>query len=258
MAHKLTQSNAQVNIQSLELPGVPEEDKRRLLKSPLLSGLPAEVTHQMLASGKMNTLKRGELLFMDGDEVQGFSFILAGKLKEYFPTSDGTEVLRRILFPGNYISLHKIFKRESRYTYFGEAVCSMRFFSWPRESFTALMTTQPALSINVAEVLSEYVESSYRHNCLCRKTLAIAKVAGYLLKKSLPTCQDDLCYCDVQHTPCKADLRPLNLAAMDVCLARETFSRALSSLQEKGHIRVKNGVADILDVEELKRISGVV
>ncbi len=230
----------------------------RLLRSPLLSGLPPEITHQLLALGKMNTLKRGELLFMDGDQIQGFYFILSGKIKEYYPTSDGTECLRRILFPGNYLSLHKIFERESRYTYFGEAVCSIRFFSWPRESFTALMATQPALSINVAEVLSDHLENSYRHNCLCRKTLAIAKVAGYLLKKSLHICQNELCYCDVQHAPCKADLRPLNLAAMDICLARETFSRALSSLQEKGHIRVKNGVADILDIEELKRISGAV
>jgi len=236
--------------------GVTSKDQTRLLESPLLNPLTPVLQNDLLRTGAIHSLKKGELLFMAGDSVDSIYYLLSGKLKEYYSTEAGEVCLRRILIPGSYISLHLIFTQQQTYSYTCEAVKHSRYFTWKTKEFWKILMQEPSLGLQVAAVLSCYIENSCRLHCLCRKTQAVPRVAGYLLRQCNPILQNSLCSC--KNKPYfQANLRPLELSANNLCLARETFSRALSSLQEKHFIRMKNGVVDIIDPDALKRISGI-
>ena len=232
------------NIRSGRMAGTPAV----LEQSPLFDTLPVTLQHTLAGLGKMRSLKKGELLFMAGDPVDAVFFLFSGKLKEYFSTESGEVCLRRLILPGAYVSLHSVFMDRPIYSYTCEAVRPTEYFVWKSRDFLELLIREPALGYRTAVVLSGYIEDSCRLQCLCRKTQAIPRVAGYLLRHAVlpgPHTKGGL----------QANIRPLELTASNICLARETFSRALSALQENGYIRTRGGVAEILDIKGLKQIS---
>lgn len=228
-------------------------DRRVVLHSPLLQNLPSEIQNLLLRIGATRSLRRGEHLFGEGQELAAFYYVLAGRLKEYYPAGADDQCLRRVVLPGQYISLHLMLTEAPVHTYSTQAIGAARCFTWHFDEFRDIMRREPLVALQVSRVLAEHVEQFCRHACLCRKSRALAKVAGYLLSKyrHLSLNPEDM----VKGQKVQTDLRPFDLAAAEICTARETFSRALSCLQERRLIRVENGVVDILDVDGLKKIS---
>jgi CRP-like cAMP-binding protein len=233
------------------------KERTGLLYSPLLLRLSPELQQQLQTMAIFRPLRRGEHLFFEGEPIRQFHYLLSGRIKEYYPTSEGEQCLRHIALPGHYLSLHQLLSRHINYSYSAMAIAASHCWSWPIDFFSDLMHRDPAVSMQVVRLLSENVEHSCRHTCLCRKSRALAKVAGYLLSKSRQlTRQARLIG---SKTPSvQIDLRPLELAADEICLARETFSRALSCLTEQGLVHVRHGVVELLNEEGLIQVSKVV
>lgn len=228
-----------------------------LLNSSLISGLAPDLQNELVGIGSPCKWEKGEHLFMDGDRVEKFYYLFSGKVREYYFNSSGEEFLRRVVYPNNYISLHNVFNITGSYTYYGEALNPTTAFSWPVAAFMEILYRNPALGLQIAIVLSTIIEHSSRQNCLCRKARSSQKVAGYLLSKQR-SCSNDI-GCDPDTTECcrRVDLRPISLAAQDVCMARETFSRILISFQKNNIIRNNRGVITILAIDLLKEICGI-
>jgi CRP-like cAMP-binding protein len=232
------------------------QDQAWLLRTPLLQNLEADIQQQLQLMGSVRTLRKGEYLFLEGEAISSFHYVITGRIKEYYPAGGGGQCLRRIALPGHYLSLHQLFSGRINYSYSAMAIASARCWSWPTSLFHDLMHREPTLALQVARLLSENVEHSCRHACLCRKSRALSKVAGYLLSKNRQMAQQ-LRMMGGREPRIRIDLRPLELAAAEICLARETFSRALSCLDERDMIRVEYGVVELLDEEGLKQISAV-
>ena len=245
-----------VNTQTQVADSSTVQDRSALLRSPLLVGLRSDIQHQLQHMAVLRRMRRGEYLFLDGEPIRSFHYLLNGRIKEYYPACDGEQCLRHIALPGHYLSLHQLLSGKPHYTYSAMAIAASRCWSWPIDFFLNLMHQEATLSVQVIRLLSQNVESSCRHNCLCRKSRALAKVAGYLLSKNRQmTSQARMM--GSQAPRIRIDLRPLELAAAEICLARETFSRALSCLDDRGLIQVVYGVVELLDEEGLKKISAV-
>jgi CRP-like cAMP-binding protein len=152
--------------------------------------------------------------------------------------------LRCIQIPGSYISLHMTFTETRRYSYYCEALNPSTCFSWDAEFFLRLARQEPSFGFHVAAAMSGYFEDSCRLNCICRNPQAASRVAGYLLHRC------------ANRAKMSIDIRPVGLTAHDVCLRRETFSKVLASLKKKNIIRMQKGIVEILDIDELKKISG--
>ena len=236
------------------IPGLSIEEREVLTHSPLLDDLTHELPQKLLQMGKARSLNKGEFLFMAGDKVTEVYCLLSGKLNEYYASASGNTCLRCIQSPGSCGSLQMLFGSESHHSYYCEALKPSTIFSWDIGELRKLSQQEPALGLRVASVISGYFESSCRLNCVCRKPQASSRVAGYLLCR----CE----HMDQQATDfrtCRygmqADIRPLRIAARDICLSRETFSKVLTALQKKNIIRMQNGIAEILDIEGLRKIS---
>ena len=241
----------------LDIPELLYEDRLSLINSPLFENSCPALQNNLLENGFVRKRQKGEHLFMEGDEVDSMFFLLTGKAREYYPTSDGNDCQRQIFCPGKYISLHRIFSSCSIYSYSCEALSNTVSFCWKMGHLRRLVQQEPGFGCQVANILSNYIESSCRHNCLCRKTQALARVSGFLLSKYQAISRNNLRISTGRNQTIEIDLRPLAFSANDICLARETFSRALSSLQDRGLIRVKFGRIELLDIESLKRLSGI-
>jgi CRP-like cAMP-binding protein len=98
---------------------------------------------------------------------------------------------------------------------------------------------------------------SCRHACLCRKTLAVSRVAGYLLSQHRGLCCPENRTCPLERIPTTLNISPMALTANELCLARETFSRALSQLQRNNLIRISHGEVELIDIGRLKQVSGI-
>ena len=227
-----------------------------LLNSSLVRGLSISLQNKLLSIGSSGIWKKGDHLFMEGSRVERFYYLFSGKVREYYFNSSGEEFLRRVVYPDHYISLHNIFNTNRTYTYYSEVLTTINAFSWPVDAFLDILCSNPELGLHVATVLSMTIERSCRQNCLCRKARGTQKVAGYLLSKQ-KSCYSTSSYCPEAECCRKIDLRPVSLAAQEVCMARETFSRILISFQKKKIISTNRGMITILDSDTLKAICGI-
>ncbi len=228
--------------------------EENLSNSPMFRNMPKEVVLALFQNGYTRKLKRGQYLFFDGEEVRRLYYVQTGRIREFYSPSQGREYLRRILMPGDYISLHQMLNEEHAYTYSCSALIETKLFAWNINEFRELLGKFPALALRVAQITSSCMEISCRQHCLCRKPKAIARVAGYILSK-----QDQIRRnLDFDGQTCiavRTDLRPMESTAGELCLVRETFSRALSTLQKQGLIKLQRGIVEIVDRDGLREIS---
>lgn len=230
---------------------------KQMLDTPLFQGLSSRIKDELFLMGSVRQWKRNDYLFLAGSPVKSIFYLLHGKIKEYYSDGFGDEFLRRIFYPENYISLHSVIDNEQNYSYNCMVVRSAECFILPAKPFHDLLRKEPELALKVATLLCREYENSCRKNCLCKKKQPVSRVAGYLLSKQGSPGNIKKGYCDKQCCKGQVDLRPIGLAASDVCLARETFSRALITLHEQNVVSSNRGVVDILDEETLKVICGI-
>ena len=226
-----------------------------LMQSMLMTELPAELQEKLLSAGRICLWARGEQLFMDGFAIDHFYYIISGKVKEFYYNGGGDEYLRRLIYPGCYISLHSLFNEETVHSYSCESLVETEGIAWPADFFMDLLDASPQLGMRVARILSSNYERTCRNICLCKKKSARARVAGYLLSKLNPDC--DYHKCNLLHGCKQVDLRPISIAAEDICLARETLTRNLAVLHKEGMIKQNRGLVTIVDKEALKAASGI-
>ncbi|MGI6656183.1 MAG: Crp/Fnr family transcriptional regulator [Desulfobulbus sp.] len=237
-------------------PPLPPASRRLLNQSLLLCTLEPELREELIELGSLQTWKRGTYLFDEDSPIRHFFLLLAGKVREYYCGSSGTEYLRRLARPGAYIGLHSAFSKRDHYSHRCQALTAVTTFTWPTEPFMEYLGRHPDIGLTVSAILADHFEHSCRRNCLCRKPTARGRVAGYLLSRLCRQCRRQWgCPADTgrEHF---LDLWPLTHAAEDINLTREAFSRALSSLQKEGILRCDNGKITIFDIEALKAISG--
>lgn len=228
-----------------------------LLNSALISGLSRTVQDKLLCIGTLQQWEKSDYLFSDGIRVERFYYLFSGKVREYYLNDSGEEILRSVILPDNYISLHIAFSKSRIYPYYGEALTESTTYSWPVGEFLDILNQVPELGLQTAAALSETVELTCRQNCLCKKPRSAQRVAGYLLSKQQDFCPE---YSGYDRANCceMIDVRPLGVAAQELCLSRETFTRILSTFQKKNIIRNNKGVITILDTDSLKDIYGTI
>ncbi len=223
------------------------------LEEQLLHALPDDLKSRILTSGQITSWKKNQHLYRCGDPIDNLYFLLTGKLKDYYCDSSGTEFLRRIILPNDMVAVycpcHPVLQHSSSCC----ALCSSSTFRLSRIEFDQLARTHIQLASNLTTFAIRQGERSCRYNCLIRKRLAKARVAGYLLSRmqDRPVTEGE----PLPENTVVINLRPLNLAADEICLARETFSRILIELEREQLITNNRGTVTIRRQDSLMAIS---
>jgi CRP/FNR family transcriptional regulator len=193
--------------------------------------------------GSMRKLKKGEILFFEGDEATGFFVLLSGRVRVYKASPDGKEYTLHIISPGQMFAEAAIFGG-SVFPANCIAMEDSTVSFFPRDGFISLITGSPQISLKMIIALSRFVrEFNQQIESLSLKEVS-ARLASYLLRASEIAGTEKL---TLETT--KSEL------ATSLGTISETLSRNLRYLRDLGVVRVDGKTIEILDRDRLESIA---
>ncbi len=211
---------------------------------PLFSGLTGDQLKTLASIAVRMAFNRGEIIFQDGDKGNGIYIVESGKIKVYKLSLDGKEQILHIFGPGHTFGEVPVFQGKS----FPASAMTLEpsdIVFLPRDRFVDLISTTPALSMNMLADLSRRLRAfTLQIEALSLKEVP-ARLAAYILTLSKE-----------QKTPEQVRL-PISKAQLANLIGTtpETISRMLKKMGDTGLIDVHTKTIDILDKDELIELS---
>jgi CRP-like cAMP-binding protein len=209
-----------------------------LRQGPLFNALDDEAADALRASMTESRLRRGDVLFHEGDSGDKLYIVTDGKVKLGRSSSDGRENLLAILGPGQMFGELSLFDpgpRSATVT----AVTDTQFLSLSHEDLLRWLEGRPA----VARGLLLQLASRLRKANDVAADLVFSDVPGRVAKALLDLADR----VHVHH-----DLTQEELAQL-VGASRETVNKALADFASRGWLRLEPRSVVIMDIERLRR-----
>ncbi len=210
----------------------------------LFSGLTGEEYRNLAAIVVDQAFNRGEIIFSEGDEGNGFYLVVEGRIKIYKLSPEGKEQILHLWGPGEPFGEAALFAGWN-FPAHAEAYEKSRVFFFPRAAFANLIKANPSLALNMLATLSIRL---HRFASLI-EDLSLKEVPGrlaaYLL--DLSRRQDD-------SDNVTLDLAKGQLASL-LGTIPETMSRMLAMMVKQGLLRTDGPRIEILDRENLEALA---
>ncbi len=221
-------------------------DSEGLRNAPLFRGLDDEAAQALSASMQESRIRRGDVLFSEGDEGDRLYIVTDGKVKLGRTSADGRENLLAILGPGQMFGELSLFDPGPRSaTVTAVTDCTMQSLS--HDELGRWLDGRPEVARGL---LSQLAGRLRRANDVVAD-LVFSDVPGRVAKALLDLSSrfgrvaDDGIH--VHH-----DLTQEELAQL-VGASRETVNKALADFASRGWIRLEARSVVIMDLERLKR-----
>jgi CRP-like cAMP-binding protein len=197
---------------------------------PLFDGLPEDQLRDLTQIAVDKHFKKGQIIFSEGDEADGFYVIVEGLVKIFESGEPFGEVP---VFTGQHFPAH------------AEAIAKSRLFFFPRHAFTDLIGEHPSLALNMLAVLSKRLRQfTVKIEHLSLKEVP-GRLAAYLLSLS-----------DEKGGEGSVDLKiPKQQLASLLGTIPETLSRILARMTKHGLIQVDGPRIKIMDREGLEELA---
>jgi len=211
---------------------------------PLFNGLPPEHIVDLKQVAIEKTYSRGETIFMDGDDGDGFYVVLAGKVKVSKLSAEGKEQILHIFGPGEPFGEVPVFAGKP-FPANAQALAKSVLAFFPKNRFIALINANPSLARNMLAVLS----TRLRQFTVQVENLSLKEVperlATYLLFLSRE-----------QENPAEVTL-PISKGHLASLLGTipETLSRIFAKMSSEGFIKVAGKKIEITNPEDLEVLS---
>lgn len=207
-----------------------------LSNSQLLGGLTEAHLQEIERIAVDKKFNKGEMIFFDGDEGNGFYLVIEGTVKIYKVSSEGKEQILHIVKEGESIGAVPVFSGKS-FPANAQAISKSHLLFFPRTEFVGLITNNPSLTMNLLAVLSMRLrEFTVQIENLSLKEIP-GRLAAYLLYQSEAQEAEDF----------------INLSISKLQLANilgtgpESLSRALGDMRDRGLIEVDGSNIRLLD-----------
>ena len=200
-----------------------------LSRIPLFSGLAPEELVKVAALFKEKNYQRGELIIESASPALELFFITAGIVRVYRLNKSGALVILALLGKGDFFGEMGLFT-DSHRTAFIETVTEVKTFVMHKEDFKELLMASPELAWQMLGILSERLvkmdekmENLVFHNVEERLVIALSLMAQEFTKEEE----------NIWTLPSYLTHEFLgNL----IGTSRETVTRALGRLEEKGYL----------------------
>ncbi len=126
---------------------------KQIALMPLFEGLPPKQYEALASIVVDQTLKRGQMIFSEGDEGTGFFMIVSGRVKIFKLSAEGKEQILHIMGPGEPFGEVAVFSGK-RFPASAQGLMETRVFFFPRAAFMELIGKDPTLAANMLAVLS--------------------------------------------------------------------------------------------------------
>ncbi len=215
-----------------------------LQECSLFAGLPQEYMQQIAAIAVTKNYKKGESVFFDGEEADGFYLIANGKVKVFKMSFSGKEQILHIFGTGEPVGEVAVFHGKP---FPASALCleKSQLIFFPRDRFVDLVNANPAIAMNMLAILSFRLRRFTKQiESLSLKEVP-ARLAGYLTYL-----QEEQ---DSTHEV-KLEISKGQLASL-LGTTPETLSRIFSKMTDEGLIMVDGRtivIKDTVGLEELR------
>lgn len=221
-------------------------DDQLLSRAPLFQGLNEQQFALLSSRIQKISLRRGEVLFVEGDEGDRLYIITEGKIKLGHSSEDGRESLLAILGPGEMIGELTLFDPGKRSTT-ATAVSPASMLCLDHSDLVQILDTNPEVAKHLLRALAQRL----RRTNESLSDLVFSDVPGRVAKALLDLAErfgtpSD----DGTHVP--HDLTQEELAQL-VGASRETVNKSLADFVSRGWIRLEGRAVTLLDVDRLAR-----
>jgi CRP/FNR family transcriptional regulator len=216
-----------------------------LLKTiPLFSGLSRPLLEKIQSIAVERPFSKGHLIFQEGDKGDGFYIVSTGKIKVFKLSVEGKEQILHIYGPGHTFGEVPVFEGKN-FPASAMAIEDASILFLPRDKFVNLITTTPALSMNMLADLSNRLRAfTVQIENLSLKEVP-ARLAAYILTLSTEQNNEDMVTLPIS----KAQLSNL------IGTTPETISRIFKKMADAQLIEVKTKDIFIYDIEGLSELS---
>ncbi|WP_022852415.1 Crp/Fnr family transcriptional regulator [Thermodesulfatator atlanticus] len=220
-----------------------ENKKDFLAQTILFKGLSQEQLEALSRITYPKSLKKGEIIFTEGEPARGFYLIHQGRVKIFKESPSGKEQILHILGDGEPFGEVPVFAGLD-FPANALALSPCKLFYIPRQEFVALIREDPSLALNMLGILSRRLRQLVNMvEALSLKEVS-ERLASYLLYLSEQTGKPHF----------DLGMNKSQLASF-LGTSPETLSRMFSKLQRLGLIRVKGKEVEILAREGLAEIA---
>ena len=221
-----------------------KKTNRILAITPLFKGLSEQQLDEISAITIDRRYQRGESIFMEDDEADGFYIVAEGQVKIFKTSLEGKEQILHIYGPGNPFGEVPVFSG-SRFPANALALANSRILFLPRNAFVRLIARHPSLSMNMLGELSMRLRQfTIQIENLSLKEVP-SRLASYLTFLAREQENPDWVSLDIS----KGQLASL------LGTIPETLSRIFAKMSAQNLIRVEGKEIYLLDPPGLKALS---
>ncbi len=210
---------------------------------PLFAGLDDRQIERVRSIVRVVEVNRRDVLFREGEPVEGIYVLLEGRIKLYRLAPDGREHILHVVRPGQTFAEAAVFMAGG-YPAYAEALQRSRAVLLPKRKLLSLLREEPDISLAIIVSLSRYLKQfADRIEDLSLKDVS-ARLARWFLQTAQEKGRD---FWDLDIT--KAEL------ASQLGTVGETLSRTLRKFREAGWVEVRGRFVKILDRERLEAVA---
>lgn len=125
----------------------------------LFQGFALAESERVLAAGAPRVLRKGEVLFREGEPAAALYLLESGRIKLTQLTAEGGDVIMRYLAPGDAFAAVALFER-STYPVTARATERTRVRAWPREVLPGVVREHPRFEANLLRIVSSHTQEA--------------------------------------------------------------------------------------------------
>ncbi len=209
----------------------------------IVDGKGMEELKSFIAARKIRQVKKKQILYYEGDTVNGIYLVTAGKVKTFKVADDGRELLTGMYAAEEYFGVAALLAGEN-YTDTAEAIENTSICLLPKELMDRLLNKYPDVASRFIKILA---------NNVLDKEEQLLQLAYHSVRKRMAEVIIRLENANVGADHGTLDVSRDNLAAM-AGIATETVSRMLSDFKDEGLIDRKGSSITILNYAKLENM----
>lgn len=212
-----------------------------LSRQPIFRNLAAHDLGRLAEATLEYRTGKHEILFQKGARPAGLHLIVAGQVKLFLPSPNGSEKIVRLANPGEIFGEEAVIL-DRPYAMAGQAMSDSILLVMPRSTLMDIMQSNTSLCRDLMHSLATRVHDLIDNMESCTQRSSAQRVAHYL----------------TQLAPSQTDSFEIELnvnkqhIASHLNLAPETFSRVLSRLAQQGFIQMHGRTIRVANAEQLR------
>jgi len=222
-----------------------ESTARLVSSSRLFQGIAAADGEAIIHAATRRTLRKGQVLFRQGEPATKFFLIDRGYLKLTQVTSDGSEVIVRFVGPRDPVAGITALG-EGGYPVTATPCDLVDLFEWSRNALSGLLTRFPALKTNILREMTAHMDDALMRLRELATLKVSQRLAHTLLRLTGETMSQEHSAAAIPHTLTRQELAELTGTTLF------TVSRILTDWESAGLVRSARAHVEVVDPQRLR------